>query len=158
MVYFHGGGYRSGNLDTEEPWCKAFAHAVPCVVASIDYPLTHRVDGSLTGITIEPIISAGVQAVDWAIANATRLGGHAKQLVVAGGSAGAALAAQVAYHLMVQGSGNTIAGTLMFNPITVPVDYSTQGAKYSHLHTSYDENRSGVPIISTQIIEDMHGQ
>lgn len=38
-VYIHGGGYICGNLDTEDPICRALAHHVPCVVVSVDYRL-----------------------------------------------------------------------------------------------------------------------
>ena len=39
MIFFHGGGFVAGNLDTDEPQCKLFAAKTPCVVVSIDYPL-----------------------------------------------------------------------------------------------------------------------
>ena len=38
-VYTHGGGYICGNLDSEDPVCRALAHHVPCIIVSVDYRL-----------------------------------------------------------------------------------------------------------------------
>jgi versiconal hemiacetal acetate esterase len=38
-VYFHGGGYVVGNLDSEDAWCRYFAKNIPCVIVSVDYRL-----------------------------------------------------------------------------------------------------------------------
>src|SRR5690242_16096614 len=36
LVYFHGGGWVIGNLDTHDPLCRHLANAVRCVVVSVD--------------------------------------------------------------------------------------------------------------------------
>lgn len=38
-VYFHGGGYVVGNLDSEDAWLRIFAKNTPCVIVSADYRL-----------------------------------------------------------------------------------------------------------------------
>lgn len=38
-VYYHGGGYCVGNLDSEDFWCRYIAKSVPCVIVSVDYRL-----------------------------------------------------------------------------------------------------------------------
>lgn len=38
-VYYHGGGYMLGNLDTEDSWCRYLAKITPCIVVSVDYRL-----------------------------------------------------------------------------------------------------------------------
>ena len=39
VVWFHGGGWVVGTLDTYDPLCRALAAAVPAVVVSVDYRL-----------------------------------------------------------------------------------------------------------------------
>ena len=38
-VYYHGGGYVLGNLDSEDGWCRYIAKNTPCVIISVDYRL-----------------------------------------------------------------------------------------------------------------------
>ncbi|HEY6590655.1 MAG TPA: alpha/beta hydrolase, partial [Actinomycetota bacterium] len=44
VVFFHGGGWVVGTLDTYDPLCRALAAATPAVVVSVDYRLApeHR--------------------------------------------------------------------------------------------------------------------
>lgn len=39
VVYYHGGGYVLGDLDTEDPWCRCLAKNTPCIVISVGYRL-----------------------------------------------------------------------------------------------------------------------
>ena len=43
-LFYHGGGYLVGNLDSEDGWCRDFAKNVPCILVSVDYRLstTHK--------------------------------------------------------------------------------------------------------------------
>lgn len=38
-VYFHGGGYLMGDLDTEDEYCRYIAKETPCIIVSVDYRL-----------------------------------------------------------------------------------------------------------------------
>jgi len=44
LVYFHGGGWLRGSLQTHDVLCRALAHAGGCVVVSVDYRMApeHR--------------------------------------------------------------------------------------------------------------------
>jgi acetyl esterase/lipase len=59
MIYFHGGGYMAGSIETEDPHCRIFASRTPCVVFNVEYPLAS--DGN----NLDTIIDAGVNAVTW---------------------------------------------------------------------------------------------
>jgi hypothetical protein len=39
-VYYHGGGYLVGNLDSEDAWCRVIAKNTPCIIVSVDYRLS----------------------------------------------------------------------------------------------------------------------
>jgi versiconal hemiacetal acetate esterase len=43
-VYYHGGGYVLGSLDSEDGWCRYIAKNTPCVIVSVGYRLgpTHK--------------------------------------------------------------------------------------------------------------------
>ncbi len=58
MLYFHGGGYFAGTLDTEDAHCRIFAAKTPCLVVSVSYPL-------FPPNKLNTIIDAGVKAVAW---------------------------------------------------------------------------------------------
>lgn len=58
LVFFHGGGFVAGNLDTEDAQCKTYAAKTPCVLVSVRYPLAPKTK-------LDGIISAGVEAVSY---------------------------------------------------------------------------------------------
>ena len=88
VVWFHGGGWVVGTLDTYDPLCRALAAAVPAVVVSVGYRLApeHRWPAAAED---------AYAATLWASRNAARLGGVQHRLAVAGDSAGGNLAAVV---------------------------------------------------------------
>lgn len=82
VVYFHGGRFFSGDLDTHDTVCRALALAAGCEVAAVDYRLgpEHRFPAA---------VEDACAAVAWAASEAARV-------AVAGDSAGANLAAVAA--------------------------------------------------------------
>ena len=42
LLYFHGGGFTVGSVDTHEPLCRHLAHLAQCAVVSVDYRLAAR--------------------------------------------------------------------------------------------------------------------
>lgn len=89
LLWFHGGGFILGDLDTDDHWCAAIAHEVGCCVVSVDYRLAP-----------EYPFPAGVEdcyaALLWLVSMAGEFGIDTARIGVAGASAGGNLAASVA--------------------------------------------------------------
>jgi acetyl esterase len=82
VVYFHGGRFISGDLDSHDTICRTLAIAANCRVLAVDYRLApeHRFPAAADD---------AAQAVEWAL-------GQGIPVAVAGDSAGANLAAGIA--------------------------------------------------------------
>jgi acetyl esterase len=109
VVFFHGGGWVVGTLDTYDPLCRDLAAATPAVVVSVDYRLApeHRWPAA---------VEDAYAATLWASHNAAALGGAQHRLAVAGDSAGGNLAAVVALGARDRG-GPAIAFQLLVYPV-----------------------------------------
>jgi acetyl esterase len=109
VVFFHGGGWVVGTLDSYDGLCRALAAATPAVVVSVDYRLApeHRWPAA---------VEDAYAATLWASRNAAELGGAQHRLAVAGESAGGNLAAVVALGARDRG-GPPIAFQLLVCPV-----------------------------------------
>jgi len=88
LIYFHGGGWVIGDLDTHDGVCRLIANTAGCAVISVDYRLApeHKFPAA---------VDDAVLATEWIAANAGTLGIDARRLAIGGDSAGANLAAVV---------------------------------------------------------------
>ena len=89
LMWFHGGGWVLGDLDTGEFKCRKLAHDVGCVVVSVDY---RRAPETPFPGAIDDCFAATL----WAASSADELGIDPSRIAVAGDSAGGNLAACVA--------------------------------------------------------------
>jgi acetyl esterase len=91
LIYFHGGGWVIGNLDSHDGVCRGFANGAACTVISVDYRLApeHKFPGA---------VEDSIAATKWIAENAKSLGIDANRLAVGGDSAGGNLTAVVAQH------------------------------------------------------------
>jgi acetyl esterase/lipase len=120
VVYFHGGGWVIGNLDTHDSHCRSIANGAGCVVVAVDYRLApeHKFPAAPGDC---------YAATCWAAAHAVELNTDRARLALAGDSAGGNLAAVVALLARERG-GPAIAFQLLVYPIT---DLRMQTASYT---------------------------
>jgi acetyl esterase len=110
LVYFHGGGWTIGDLDTHDVLCRQLAAGAGCAVLSVDYRLAPE---NPFPAAVEDCLAA----TRWAADNAASLGIDAGRLAVGGDSAGANLAAVVSL-LARDAGGPRIALQLLVYPAT----------------------------------------
>ena len=130
VVYFHGGGWVLGDLDSDDPLCRDLCARSGAVVVSVNY--RHAPEARFPAAAQDAFA-----AVQWVAANAVELGGIPGQLAVAGWSAGGNIAA-VACQLARDAGGPDIRGQLLINPVT-DADLTRQ---------SYVENGDGYLLTS----------
>lgn len=109
VIFFHGGGWVVGTLDSYDPLCRALAAAVPAVVVSVGYRLAPE---DRWPAAVEDAYAATL----WASGKAAELGGAQHRLAVAGDSAGGNLAAVVALGARDRG-GPQVAFQLLVYPV-----------------------------------------
>src|SRR5581483_6307510 len=105
LVFFHGGGWVIGNLDSHDVACRKLAHEGEMTVIAVDYRLApeHKFPAA---------VEDAVTATQWIAGNAAALGIDASRLVIGGDSAGGNLAAVVALSARAAG-GPALAGQLL---------------------------------------------
>jgi len=123
LVYFHGGGWVIGDVDTHDGTVRSLAAASGATVVSVDYRLAPE-------HPFPAAIDDCLAAVRWVVANADDLGVDPARLAVGGDSAGGNLAAVSALDLR-----DTVA--VRFQLLVYPV---TDGAM---ARPSLDENAEG---------------
>jgi acetyl esterase len=89
VVFYHGGGFLLGTLDSADDLCRNLAVRTDSLVVSVDY---RRAPEAPFPAAVEDSIAA----IEWAAENAGRFGGDPDSLSVAGTSAGGCLAAATA--------------------------------------------------------------
>jgi acetyl esterase len=121
VVYFHGGGFVTGDLDSGDAHCRMFCAGAGCVVVSVNY--RHAPEHPFPAATED-----AYAAVCWIADHLGRWNGDPKRVAVAGASAGATLAT-VATQLARDRSGPPICFQLLLVP----------GTDMEHDYPSYRE-------------------
>ena len=109
LVYFHGGGWVVGSLDTHDGVCRALAARTPCVVLAVDYRLAPEHQ-------FPTAVDDAWAATAWVAEHAASIGGDPDRIAVGGDSAGGNLAAVVA--LRARDHGLSLRLQLLVYPVT----------------------------------------
>ncbi len=126
LVYYHGGGWTIGDLDTHDTLCRELANGAGCAVVSVDYRMgpEHRFPAAVDDC---------IAATYWVARNADALGVDASRMAVGGDSAGGNLAAVVAIAAR-DAADLPIAMQLLIYPATdqrrISASYQSNGQGY----------------------------
>jgi acetyl esterase/lipase len=110
LVYYHGGGFTYGDLDTHDGVCRILCRHGGAHVLAVDYRLAPE-------HPFPAAVEDAHAALQWALANADRLGADPGRIGVGGDSAGGNLAAVVS-QLAARGGGSTPVLQLLIYPVT----------------------------------------
>jgi acetyl esterase len=120
LLYFHGGGFVIGSLETHDPICRHLAAVSGWTVVSVEYRLApeHRYPAA---------VHDALDAFDWLWSNTESLGIAQSCIAVAGDSAGGTLAAVVAQHARRQGRA-LVHQVLIYPAVDQGGDYASRNA------------------------------
>lgn len=109
LVFFHGGGWVIGDLDSHDALCRTLSNETGARVVAVDYRLApeHKFPAAADDC---------YAATKWVEANASQLSIDANRIAVAGDSAGGNLAAVVC--LMAKKGGPQLVYQLLIYPVT----------------------------------------
>ncbi len=127
VLYFHGGGFVIGDLDTHDVLCRQLCRLAEVLVVAVDYRLApeHRYPAA---------VEDAVASLEWLRGAHAEIGADPGRLAVAGDSAGGTLAAVVAQHA--RDAGVALRAQLLLYPV---VDLVTR-------YPSHDEQADTYPI------------
>ena len=118
MMFYHGGGWVVGDLETHDIQCRHFADAGGCTVIAVDYRLApeHKFPAAADDC---------LAATNWVAANAGSLGIDAERMAVAGDSAGGNLAAVVALTAANGGAPKVRGQVLIYPTVDLRMGYGS---------------------------------
>ncbi|HKW36515.1 MAG TPA: alpha/beta hydrolase, partial [Burkholderiales bacterium] len=143
VVYFHGGGWVCGDLDTHDSVCRGIAVHGRCAVVAVDYRKGPEQK-------FPAAVDDAIAAVKWVSGNAASLGADASQLAVAGESAGGNLAAVASIAL--RESGPAIAMQVLVYPV---VDQTADTESLRRFATGYSLTRELLRWYQKQYLRDV---
>jgi len=123
LVYFHGGGFTIGSIETHDGLCRQLAHHAQCAVLSVDYRLApeHK---------FPTAVNDAWDVVQWVVLHGTSRGLRTKQVAVGGDSAGGTLATVCA--ILARDAQMPLALQLLFYPGTAAQQSSDSHHKFAH--------------------------
>jgi acetyl esterase len=115
LVYFHGGGWTFGDLDTHDVVCRELANLARSALASVDYRLApeHKFPAA---------VEDAVAATRWVAREATALALDPRRIAVGGDSAGGNLAAVVALVARDEGGPSLVMQVLIYPATDMAAD------------------------------------
>jgi len=126
IVYFHGGGFVVGSIDTHDVVARLLSRATGFAVVSVDYRLAPE-------YTYPAAIHDGLATLRWLRSNGAGL--HSENIVLAGDSAGGHIALDVAIRASVK-----LSGLILMYPMLDPSLATESMEKYSEGHFVTKQN------------------
>lgn len=128
MLYFHQGGCVIGDIETGHTFCTVLADVAKCIMVNVDYRLApeHKYPAALDD---------AAAAYQWAIDNASEIGGDPKRVGVSGDSAGGLLCAVTTHAMKKSGGQQPILQVLVYPWVVSHADYP-----------SYDDFADAFPL------------
>lgn len=150
FLYFHGGGFLMGTLDTEDATCSMIATGANVVVLHVNYRHTPE-------HTYPTAWNDAEDGFRWVHDNIASLGGIPEEVIVGGISAGAQLTASLVLqqHLKAGDLGNypTVAGQVLMIPCLAHVDaYEKQLEKMRDPAVSSYRENAEAPLLNVKTI------
>lgn len=127
LVFYHGGGWVIGDLETHDRECRMLCQGAGCVVVAVDYRLAPE----------QPFPAAVEDAFDalqWVARHAQEIGGDPARIAVGGDSAGANLSAVVS--LLARDAGGP---PLLFQLLIYPAVDARKDADYRSLTVNAED-------------------
>jgi len=121
LVYFHGGGYVVGDLETHDAACRLICQKARVHVLAVDYRLAPE-------SPFPAALDDGRAALRWAFAHAQELGCDPARIAVGGDSAGGNLAAVVSQRAAHDGGPAPAAQLLIYPALDRSHPHASLGA------------------------------
>lgn len=163
-VYFHGGGWCCGDLDTEDPFCQLVAEHLPCVIVSVEYRLAPeyksptQLEDAYEGWNWvkSNIMKACSDHADilQAFRNAPKLNGDRERYFVIGQSAGGHVALALANKLVNLNRQGEVRGIAALVPIAAHPDHIP--AQYVNKYRSF-KDCANAPMNSARAMIEFFG-
>jgi acetyl esterase len=126
LVYFHGGGWVFGDLDTHDPLCREVSNLAGCAVVSVAYRVAPE-------NKFPAAVDDAVAAIRYIADNGHALGIDGTRIAAAGDSAGGTLSTAAALTFRDQGGPRMCLQALIY-PVT---DMTLDSAGYNRVPTGY---------------------
>ena len=121
VVFYHGGGFVLGSVDSYDGFCRHLCERSGCLVLSVEYRLApeHRFPAA---------VDDACAALKWTFENAAAIGGDPAAVAVAGDSAGGTLSAAVCQMARDAGLGGPAAQVLIYPAVDLGDAYPSRRA------------------------------
>lgn len=123
LVYFHGGGFTIGSVQTHDGLCRQLAHGGHCAVLSVDYRLAPEQK-------FPAAVDDAWDVVQWVVQHGATRNMRNTHVAVGGDSAGGTLAAVCA--VLARNAGMTLALQLLFYPGTAAHQHTDSHRTFAH--------------------------
>lgn len=129
----------TGDVNSDDILCRVVCDNLKHAIVNIDYSLTPQAKWPTQ-------LNECLKVYKWAHSNASSFGGDPNKMYTIGGSAGGALALQIANAVLQdQSLKSSLKGIAAQVPATTHPDHVPE--KYKSMYKSYTDNAKGVPVI-----------